>query len=61
VCGGKEKRPVIDPSSCRLGAAAQRQLPNPKKKQVLKLSRSTLYSHATPFYKSHGQAKQDLS
>jgi hypothetical protein len=32
-----------------------------KKKKVFKLSRSTLYSHATPFYKSHGQAKQDLS
>jgi hypothetical protein len=27
---GKKKRPVIDPLSCRLAAAAQRRLPNPK-------------------------------
>jgi hypothetical protein len=56
---GKEKRPVIDPSSRRLGAVAQRQLPNPKK-QFLKLSRSIFYSHATPFT-SHLQAKLNLS
>lgn len=31
VCSGKKKRPVIDPLSCRLGAAAPRRLPNPKK------------------------------
>jgi hypothetical protein len=39
-------------STRRRGAA---RIAESKKKKHLKLSRSTLYSHATPSYKSHGR------